>query len=874
MAELAGFPRQRVSRPRTIAARIAAPAIGAVRVGPDRSRSIAATLSGRKDIAAAALAVDRSRSIRGLPGDQVAIAKLSVLRPRTIALAGTLGGTIGVAHDDDDSPFHHLDRDHNGMMPDSRIITIPRFSVLGERVRTAGPRSPRTPTLGIATATDASGNGRHGTYQGSPTAATGILHTDDRDGAISFNGTSQYVTLDSVFNGFGGSRAIEFVISKPDQGTGDRYLLDVVGTGGQRFLLYYHGLTDEIRVYDGTADSPLFTIPHDTPVHAVVVFDATGGTMRAYLNGVAQAQQPWVASTMPGSGTLAKLMTNSTAGGNFASGTLDEFIVYNRTLTADEAAEHYASYAGGGFSGAVADDLPWLWLRFDEGAGTLAGRVGDEVWDEGAVYRLTQQGWKSLPLVAVGASPLISPLTTKGDLIVAAAGGVATRLPVGTDGHVLVADSTQTLGVKWVSGVSSVAGTAGQVLVNGGTAAATGAVTLSLASLVQTNVFNTPNDGANTRTKGFWAFLNDGTTYSPMLRMNSSDYLVLGDNSNTNQRVQVYAAGGLIAYYTAAGEVINTGSLQILATSNQIALGASGAAGTLTWTPTTSRTITLPDLTGTVLLVSGGQSPTFADLATTGDVTVGDDLILKSTTLITTDGSTNTFTMQTGTNNQNTFLYFMPKGTPAGGGSEMAFFSTDFAADSTNWEAIFLSKAVGGAGQINVAKGGTGTYRNLEFLLNGGTVATLTTAGQLTLPTTGSGAGILIGGDAQIYRSAPDTLFTPDVFNFGNNFIIDGVNARMEGPGSLVFRIDNDNNSTSRVFQIQRDLGTVIATFNESDNFGLKTTDFGSGSGVIGIANAATVPSVNPTGGGVLYTEAGALKYRGSSGSVTTLAPA
>lgn len=39
-----------------------------------------------------------------------------------------------------------------------------------------------------------------------------------------------------------------------------------------------------------------------------------------------------------------------------------------------------------------------------------------------------------------------------------------------------------------------------------------------------------------------------------------------------------------------------------------------------------------------------------------------------------------------------------------------------------------------------------------------------TGTGQLTLATTGSGAGILIGGDTQLYRSAADTLLTPDRF--------------------------------------------------------------------------------------------------------------
>jgi hypothetical protein len=40
------------------------------------------------------------------------------------------------------------------------------------------------------------------------------------------------------------------------------------------------------------------------------------------------------------------------------------------------------------------------------------------------------------------------------------------------------------------------------------------------------------------------------------------------------------------------------------------------------------------------------------------------------------------------------------------------------------------------------------------------------------------------------------------------------------------------------------------------------------------IPDLTTAPSTNPTGGGVLYCEAGALKYRGSSGTTTTIAAA
>ena len=60
-----------------------------------------------------------------------------------------------------------------------------------------------------------------------------------------------------------------------------------------------------------------------------------------------------------------------------------------------------------------------------------------------------------------------------------------------------------------------------------------------------------------------------------------------------------------------------------------------------------------------------------------------------------------------------------------------------------------------------------------------------------------------------------------------------------------------------------------------SGNLGLGTSSYGSGTGsILGLANASTVPSIAPTAGGVIYVESGALKYRGSSGTITTLAPA
>lgn len=68
---------------------------------------------------------------------------------------------------------------------------------------------------------------------------------------------------------------------------------------------------------------------------------------------------------------------------------------------------------------------------------------------------------------------------------------------------------------------------------------------------------------------------------------------------------------------------------------------------------------------------------------------------------------------------------------------------------------------------------------------------------------------------------------------------------------------------------------TALAWVNADQNFGFRNggTQFGGGIGVIGIGNRATAPGSNPVGGGVLYAEGGALKWRGSGGTITEIAP-
>lgn len=91
---------------------------------------------------------------------------------------------------------------------------------------------------------------------------------------------------------------------------------------------------------------------------------------------------------------------------------------------------------------------------------------------------------------------------------------------------------------------------------------------------------------------------------------------------------------------------------------------------------------------------------------------------------------------------------------------------------------------------------------------------------------------------------------------------VDGTVASGVVPGRMtIYTADSTGTVQSRLL------------IDSAGNFGFNINTFGGGGKVMAIGNS-TAPTSNPTGGGILYVEAGALKYRGSSGTVTTIANA
>lgn len=195
---------------------------------------------------------------------------------------------------------------------------------------------------------------------------------------------------------------------------------------------------------------------------------------------------------------------------------------------------------------------------------TSVGTIATGVWNGTTIAIANGGTGQTTASAAFGA---LSPLTTKGDIL--GFSTVNARLPVGTNGQVLSADSTQTLGLKWI-------------------AAGTGTVT-SVDMTVPT----------------FLSVSGNPVTTSGTLAVTLSGTALPVANGGTG--LTSGTSGGILGY-TASGTLASSGAL----TASAIVLG--GGAGA---TPTVLGSL---GTTTTLLHGNAAGAPTFAAVSLTADV--------------------------------------------------------------------------------------------------------------------------------------------------------------------------------------------------------------------------------------------------------------
>lgn len=192
-----------------------------------------------------------------------------------------------------------------------------------------------------------------------------------------------------------------------------------------------------------------------------------------------------------------------------------------------------------------------------------------------------------------------------------------------------------------------------------------------------------------------------------------------------------------------------------------------------------------------------------------------------------------------------------------GGGTDFTYMSGNLYQNGSVWK-----YKTANSGLLYYQTGGQHQWFNAPSSTAGAT-ATLTQAMTLT-----AAGNLGIGTTSPAYKLDVNTGVSGVLQRWNTGSVSMLVEADHSGNGNWF--LSPQGTSTFNV----KTGGSTRLTVDSSGNLLVGTTAAGtSATKVIGMGNA-TAPTTSPAGMGQLYVEGGALKFRGSSGTVTTIAPA